>query len=178
MSYEIALLVFASLTGLTIRLAALKIGISEPLEQTAMLDESIGGLFVKRSPLQTFLRIFLWNILLSYAIVIVGFLTFGIFPIIWIFLHLGLFCPKISIFKRCLYCWFEASAVILSASLGIWGGLKSNLLLENPGMIPPPFVILILELYAFSALLETLEICQVRDFEFNLRETKPACLHI
>lgn len=164
MAHEIALATLAALTGLAIRFLAVKLGLTEHLDRAATLDDFVGKLLVKRSALRTFLGLYLWNILASAFVVTSGFLTIGIFPIIWVLLNLGLFCPEASIFKRYSYCWFEASAAILSSSLGIWGGLKLNALLENLGLIPLSFIILILTLYVISAFLETLEIFGSRRF--------------
>jgi len=164
MAYEIALATLAALTGLAVNFLAVRLGLGEHLDRATTLDDFVGKLLVKRSALRTFLGLYLWNILASALVVTSGFLTMGIFPIIWVLLNLGLFCPEITIFKRYLYCWFEAPAFILSSSLGIWGGVKLNILLENLGLIPPTFIILILVLYAFSAFLETLEISGSRRF--------------
>jgi hypothetical protein len=164
LSYEVGYSVLAVLTGLAANLTSSKLGIRKPREQAKMLDEFTGSLLVRRSLLQTLARLWLWNIAVSFAIILTGFITLGAFPIVWAFLNLGLFSPEISIFKRCIHPWLETAAVTLSAALGIWGGLRLNALLNSPGMIPPSVITLILGLYAISALLETLEIRQTRGF--------------
>ncbi len=158
LSPEIALSVFTGLVGLAVRLSASRLGVKEPMERAAELDKFTGDLLIRRSPLQTFLGLSLWNLLISLVVILAGFLTLGVVPIIWIFFNLGLLGPQPNIFKDYPHCWLEASAFIASASLGIWGGLKLNLVLANLGLIPLTTVIFILGLHISAALLETLEI--------------------
>ncbi|MEM2936202.1 MAG: hypothetical protein QW231_03390 [Candidatus Bathyarchaeia archaeon] len=128
------------------------------MERAADLDRFTGDLLIRRSPLQTFLGLCLWNLLISWIVILAGFLTLGVVPIIWMFFNLGFLGPSPDIFKDYPYCWLEASAFIVSASLGIWGGLNPNLVLGNLSLIPLTTVIFILVLHLSAALLETLEI--------------------
>jgi len=155
LSYGTVCVGLAASMGLTVKFSASKLGLKKPSEQAAMLDEFIGGLLVRRSRFRTFTRICLWNILVSFVIAAAGFLTMGALPIVWAFLGLGLFSPDINIFKRYLHSWLETVAVVLSASLGIWGGQNLNLVLMNLSMIPPTIIILILGLHVFAAVMET-----------------------
>ena len=158
LSSEIALSVFAWLVGLAVRLSASQLGVRAPLERAAELDRFTGDLLIRRSPLQTFLGLCLWNLLISWVVILAGFLTLGVVPIIWIFFNLGLLGPQLNIFKDYPHCWLEASAFIVSASMGIWGGLKLNLVLGDLGLIPLTTLIFIFMLHLSAALLETLEI--------------------
>jgi len=158
LSPEIALSVSTGLVGWAIRLSASRLGVKEPMERAAELDKFTGDLLIRRSLLQTFLQLCLWDLLISWVVVLAGFLTLGVVPIIWIFFNLGLLGPQLNIFKDYPHCWLEASAFILSASLGIWGGLKLNLVLSNLSLIPSTTVFFILGLHLSAALLETLEI--------------------
>jgi len=138
------------------------LGVGEPMERAAELDRFTGDLLIRRSPLQTFLGLCLWNLLISWVVILAGFLTLGIVPIIWIFFNLGLLGPQPKIFKDYPHCWLEASAFIVSASLGIWGGLNLNLVLGNLSLVPLTTLIFILGLHISAALLETLEIHENR----------------
>jgi len=158
LSPEIAVSVFTGLVGLAVRLSASRLGVRAPLERAAELDRFTGDLLIRRSPLQTFLGLCLWNLLISWVVILAGFLTLGVVPIIWIFFNLGLLGPQLNIFKDYPHCWLEATAFIVSVSLGIWGGLKLNLVLGNLSLIPSTTIILILGLHVSAALLETLEI--------------------
>jgi len=158
LSPEIAVSVFTELAGLAVRLSASRLGVEEPTERAAELDRFTGDLLIRRSPLQTFLGLCLWNLLISWLVILAGFLTLGVVPIIWIFFNLGFLGPPPDIFKDYPHCWLEASAFIFSASLGIWGGQKLNLVLGNLSLIPPTTLIFILGLHLSAALLETLEI--------------------
>jgi len=158
LSPEIAASVFAGLVGLAVKQLASRLGVGEPTERAAELDRFTGDLLIRRSPLQTFLGLCLWNLLISGIVILAGFLTLGVVPIIWMFFNLGLLGPQPNIFRDYPHCWLEASAFIFSASLGIWGGLKLNLVLGNLSLIPSTTVIFIFVLHLFAALLETLEI--------------------
>jgi len=155
---EIAVSVSTGLMGLAVRLSASRLGVGEPTERAAELDRFTGDLLIRRRPLQTLLGLCFWNLLISGIVILAGFLTLGVVPIIWMFFNLGLLGPQPKVFKDYPHCWFEASAFIVSASLGIWGGLKLNLVLGNLGLIPSTTVIFIFGLHLSAALLETLEI--------------------
>lgn len=158
LSYGIVYSAVAAVAGLTIKFTTSRLGIWEPSERAALLDELTGRLLVRRSTLQTLTRICCWNVLLSFAVIASGLITFGVFPIVWTFLNLGVFSPSVNAFTRYLHPWLETAAVIISASLGIWGGARLSLVLGNLGMIQPSVIILVLGLQGIAAMLETLEI--------------------
>ena len=158
LSYGIVYSAVAAVAGLTIRFTTSRLGIWEPSERAAMLDDLTGRLLVRRSALQTLTGICCWNVFLSFAIIASGFITFGVFSVVWVFLNLGVFSPGVNAFRRYLHPWLETTAVILSASLGMWGGARFNLVLYDPGIIQPSVIILVLGLHGIAAMLETLEI--------------------
>ena len=161
LSYGIVYSALAAVAGLTIKLTTSKLGIWEPSERAALLDDLTGRLLVRRSTLQTLTRIYCWNILLSFAIIASGLITFGVLPVVWAFLNLGVFSPSANAFRRYLHPWLETAAVILSASLGIWGGARLNLVLRDPGIIQSSLIVLVLGLHGIAAMLETLEIRRI-----------------
>ena len=161
LSYGIVYSALAAVSGLAVKFTTSKLGIWELSERAALLDDLTGKLLVRRSALYTLTRICCWNVLLSFAIIVSGLITFGVFPVIWAFLNLGVFGPGMNTFRRYLHPWLETAAVILSASLGIWGGARFGFVLVDPGMIQPSVIILILGLYGIAAMLETLEIHRI-----------------
>ncbi|MCW4027236.1 MAG: hypothetical protein NWE76_07120 [Candidatus Bathyarchaeota archaeon] len=157
LSYGVGCSVLAAMAGLVVKFTTSRLGIWEPSERAAVLDELIGRLLVRKSTLQTLARTFCWNILLSFAIIASGFISFGILPVVWIFLNLGVFSAGKGMFMRYTHPWLETAALILSASLGIWGGARLGLLLYHPNIVQPSVFILILGLHGIAATLETSE---------------------
>jgi hypothetical protein len=155
MSLEIIISTISVLLGLTIRFIITRLGIKEPLERTSWINDLINNIVIRRNTFQTFLRLSIWNFFISFLLIVSGFFTFGLSPVIWIFLNLGIFMKDINMFKRYFYSWFETIAIILSASLGIWGGLRIDQILNNSNVIPITIPIVIIILYVSSALLES-----------------------
>lgn len=155
-SREIVICVFAMLAGLLVSLSASRLGARAHVEVATEIDEFTGALLVRRKLLQTFLGIFIWNLFLSSLVVLAGFATMGVVPVVWAFLNLGLLLPTLDYLKYYVHCWFETSAVLISTSLGVWGGLNLNLVLAGRS-IPTAVILFIIALYAFAASLEAME---------------------
>jgi len=155
--FFIALTLISVLSGLALKLLTLALGIEKLQKRVLVIDEVIGQLLLREGFLQTFTRICLWNILVSFIIIFSGAITVGVLPIVWAFLNLGLFSPDMGLFKIHLHPWIEEAANILSVALGAWIGQNLN---EFPTVFPvfAGMIISIFGLYAFSALLETLKI--------------------
>ena len=162
LSYGMGYSVLAAITGLTVKFTTSKLGVCSPSERAAVLDDLIGRLLVRKSAFQTLARIFWWNILLSFAIITSGFISFGVLPVVWIFLNLGVFSAGKGMFMRYTHPWLETAALILSASLGVWGGARLGLLLYHPSIVQPSVFVLILGLHGIAAMLETSETHQRR----------------
>ncbi|HIE19312.1 TPA: hypothetical protein EYP75_06260 [Candidatus Bathyarchaeota archaeon] len=158
--FFVALTLLSVFSGLLIRLSMLALRASALQKRVFVLDELIGHLLIRKNSLQTFIRISLWNMMVSSLVIISGAVTFGVLPLIWAFLNLGLFFPDLNLFRAYLYPWVEEAANILSTALGIWIGRN---LYAFP--IEFPFflwtVIIIFGLYMASSLLETLKIHNV-----------------
>ena len=156
-----ALSLLSVLSGLLVKLSMSALGASRAEKNLFMFDELIGHLLIRKNSLQTFIRISLWNMMVSSIVIISGAVTFGALPLVWAFLNLGLFSPDLNLFRAYLYPWVEEAASILSVALGTWIG--QNLYAFPSGF--PIFVwmvIIIFGLYLVSSLLETLKIHNVR----------------
>jgi len=155
--FFIALTLLSISSGLLIRFLASALGIAKMQKSVFMLDELIGQILLRKSFLQTFTRIYLWNVLISSIVICSGIITLGVLPLVWAFLNLGLFFPDIDLFRLHLYPWIEEAANILSAALGAWIG-------QNLHAFPSAFpffawtAISLFGLYMVSALLETFKI--------------------
>jgi len=155
--FFIALTLLSVFSGLLTRFLASALGIAKLQKRVFILDELIGQFLLRKSFLQTFTRIYLWNILISSIVICSGAITLGVFPLIWAFLNLGLFFPDVDLFRLHLYPWIEEATNILSAALGAWVG-------QNLHVFPSAFpffawaVISISGLYMVSAILETFKI--------------------
>ena len=152
---SIALTALAIISGLIVKLlmSPLRVG----MRRTAIYDELIGLMLIRRRLLHTFIRILIWNLMVSSLIIVSGALTFGILPLIWAFLNLGLSFPCLRLFRAYLHLWVEEAANMLSVTLGVWAGLNLQVLMRAAS----PFIwilAVILGLYTLSALLETLKI--------------------
>jgi len=155
--FFIALTLISVLSGLIIRLLTLALGITKMQKCVFVIEELIGQILLRKGVLQTFTRIYLWNILVSSIVICSGAITFGVFPLVWAFLNLGLFLPDVVIFRLYLHPWIEEAANILSAALGVWIGQNLH---EFPGVFPvfAWTAMSIFGLYMVSALLETFKI--------------------
>ena len=163
-SDSIFLTVLAVLTGLAVKILTVKLGIKKLQEQAAFLDELTGRLVVRRSLPQTFARLYVWNLFISFIVITAGLVTFGVLSIIWAFLNLGLFSSDHNVFRRHIHPWLEAAATVLSAALGLWGGQNLQVLLNSSQAFPITAISIIFLLYGAAALLETLEIRRLRGF--------------
>ena len=152
---SITLTALAIMLGLTVKL--LMPPLKGGMRWTATYDELIGLMLIRRRPLRTFIRILIWNLMVSSLIIVSGALTFGILPLVWAFLNLGLSFPCLRLFRAYLHLWVEEAANMLSVTLGVWAGLNLQVLIR----VASPFMwilTVIFSLYTFSALLETLKI--------------------
>jgi len=156
--FGVGCVVIAAAAGQAIKLVASKLGREKLSQEGTMMDEFMTNLLVRRSPSKTFVRLAVWNVLVSFIVISGGLISLGTISIIWAFLHLGLLGPGISILMRYPHSWVEISAVILSSALGIWGGLNFHSFLNNSAAVPTAIFALVLGLHVCSALLETLEI--------------------
>ena len=152
---SIVLTALTIISGLTVKLLMppLKVG----MRRTAIYDELIGLMLIRRRLLHTFIRILIWNLMVSSLIIVSGALTFGILPLVWAFLNLGLSFPCLRLFRAHLHLWVEEIANMLSVTLGVWAGLNLQALMRAAS----PFMwilAVILGLYTISALLESLKI--------------------
>ena len=121
------------------------------------LDDLVSYLLVRRRVPSTLFRIFLWNLSITLLLILVGLVTFGVFPLVWTFITLGLAAPSLSSFREHLHLWFEVSAFLLSASLGLWGGLRISNLQTGLDLIPIPLIGFIIVLQFSASMLEALE---------------------
>ena len=124
-------------------------------------DVIIGNFILRKSFSSTFIRLFLWNILIDFLLIFAGFITFGLFPLVWVFLMFGIASPDFPSLKDHAYLWFENACLILSATIGFWGGLRLDQVLENISSFLPPmigFIILIQGIASFLEVLETIKI--------------------
>jgi len=155
--FFIALTLISVLSGLAVRLLTSALGIAKLQKRVFVIDELIGQLLLRKGFLQTFTRIYLWNILVSSIIICSGAITLGVLPLVWAFLNLGLFFPDVDLFKLYLHPWLEEATNILSAALGVWIGQDLH---EFPAVFPVfAWAIMgIFGLYMVSALLETFKI--------------------
>ncbi|HIE15067.1 TPA: hypothetical protein EYP70_07330 [Candidatus Bathyarchaeota archaeon] len=119
-------------------------------------DVIIGNFILRKSFLSTFIRLFLWNLSIDFLLIFVGFITFGLFPLVWIFLMLGLANPDLPSLKNA-YLWFENACLIISATIGFWGGLRLDQILENISSLLPPMIGLIILIQGIASFLEILE---------------------
>ncbi|OYT44187.1 hypothetical protein B6U84_04575 [Candidatus Bathyarchaeota archaeon ex4484_40] len=154
---EITLLTLTFLAGATVKSLP-------PLSKRAFkkrsaptLDDLVSYLLVRRSVPSTLLRIFLWNLSITLLLILVGLVTFGVFPLVWTFITLGLAAPSLSSFREHLHLWFEVSAFLLSASLGLWGGLRISNLQTGLDLVPLPLIGFIIVLQFSASMLEALE---------------------
>ena len=146
---SIALTALAIISGLTVKLLMSPLRVR--MNHTVIYDELIGLMLIRRKLLHTFIGILMWNLMVS------GALTFGILPLVWAFLNLGLSSPCFRLFRMYLHLWVEEVANMLSVTLGVWAGLNLQVLMS----IASPFMWILavtLGLYTLSALLETLKI--------------------
>ena len=152
---SIVLTALAIISGLTVKLLMppLKVG----MRRTAIYDELIGLMLIRRRLLHTFIRILIWNLMVSSLIIVSGALTFGILPLVWAFLNLGLSFPCLRLFRAHLHLWVEETANMLSVTLGVWAGLNLQALIRAASPFMWIFAV-ILGLYTISALLESLKI--------------------
>ena len=152
---SIALTALAIISGLIVKLlmSPLRVG----MRRTAIYDELIGLMLIRRRLLHTFIRILIWNLMVSSLIIVSGALTLGILPLVWAFLNLGLSFPCLRLFRAYLHLWAEETANMLSVILGVWVGLNFQILM---GAISQFMWMLTITfgLYALSALLETIKI--------------------
>ncbi|RJS84381.1 hypothetical protein CW702_02540 [Candidatus Bathyarchaeota archaeon] len=119
--------------------------------------------FVKRKSLtKTFVRLMMWNLTIDFLLIVTGFLTLGIFPLVWTPLILVINGPEPSSYKKYEYLWFESAALILSASLGSWGGLKINQFFGDALNITLTLSGLIILIRITASFLETLELRDYR----------------
>jgi len=155
--FFIALTLLSVLSGLLIRFLTSALGTAKTEKHIFMLDELIGQLLLRKGFLQTFIRIYLWNTLVSSIVICSGAITLGVFPLVWAFLNLGLFSPDVDLFRIHLYPWIEEATNILSAALGAWTGQN---LYAFPSALPffAWTSISIFGFYMVSALLETFKI--------------------
>jgi len=155
--FFIALTLLSVFSGLLIRFLASALGIAKLQKRVFILDELIGQFLLRKSFLQIFTRIYLWNVLISSIVICSGIITLGVLPLVWAFLNLGLFFPDVDLFRHYLYPWIEEATNIFSAALGAWIG-------QNLHAFPSAFpffvctAISISGLYMVSALLETFKI--------------------
>ena len=152
---SIVLTALAIMSGLTVKL--LMPPLRAGMRQTAIYDELIGLMLIRRRPLHTFIRILIWNLMVSSLIIVSGALTLGTLPLVWAFLNLGLSFPCLRLFRAYLHLWVEESANMLSVTLGVWAGLNLQVLMNATSRFMWILAI-ILGLYTVSALLETLKI--------------------
>jgi len=155
-----ALAALSVFSGLAIRLSASALGLATLQKDAVVLDEIAGQILSRKSPLKTFIRICVWNIMISSIVISSGAITLGVLPAVWAFLNLGLFFPYLSLFKLYLYPWIEEAANILSVAFGIWAGQNLHIFLSGLS-VSALAVISIFGLYIISALLETYEIYRV-----------------
>ena len=152
---SIILTALAIISGLTVKLLMppLRVG----MRRTDIYDELIGLMLIRRRLLHTFIRILIWNLMVSSLIIVSGALTLGILPLVWAFLNLGLSFPCLRLFRAYLHLWVEETANMLSVTLGVWAGLNLQALMRaaSPSMW---ILAVILGLYTISALLESLKI--------------------
>jgi len=159
--FFIFLVLISVSSGLLIRLLTSFLGISTSGKRIFSSDEVIGQILIREKPLQTFIRIYLWNMTISFIVIISGAVTFGVLPLVWAFLNLGFLFPDLNLFRFYLSPWIEESANILSAALGIWVGY-------NLHAFPQEYLSLLWiaislsGLYVVSALMETFEIHESR----------------
>ena len=152
---SIVLTALAIISGLTVKLLMppLKVG----MRRMAIYDELIGLMLIRRRLPHTFIRILIWNLMVSSLIIVSGALTFGILPLVWAFLNLGLSFPCLRLFRAHLHLWVEETANMLSVTLGVWAGLNLQALIRAASPFMWIFAV-ILGLYTISALLESLKI--------------------
>jgi len=156
MLVEIALLTITVLAGLAIKFVASIYGRDFKKGLAPGLDNLISELLVRKRVSSTFFRLYLWNLSIALLLISVGFITFGTFPLVWAFLTLGLAAPSLGSFKGRPHLWFEASAFLTSASLGLWGGLRIGNV-QAVSVVSLPLIGFILVLHGSAALLEALE---------------------
>jgi len=152
---SIALTALAIISGLTVKLLMSPLRVR--MNHTVIYDELIGLMLIRRKLLHTFIGILMWNLMVSSIVMVSGALTFGILPLVWAFLNLGLSSPCFRLFRMYLHLWVEEVANMLSVTLGVWAGLNLQVLVS----IASPFMWILavtLGLYTLSALLETLKI--------------------
>jgi len=124
---------------------------------TFVCDEIIKPILHRKNNFQTFTRICLWNIMISFIVICSGVISLGILPIVWAFFNLGLFSPNANFFRRYLHSWIEEIDHILSAALGLWIGRNIQIFANNlPTFIE--IIAFIFALYVVSASAEVAEI--------------------
>ena len=156
MLVEIALLTITVLAGLAIKFVASIYRRDFKKGLAPGLDNLVSELLVRKRVSSTFFRLYLWNLSIALLLISVGFITFGTFPLVWAFLTLGLAAPSLGSFKGRPHLWFEASAFLTSASLGLWGGLRIGNV-QAVSVVSLPLIGFILVLHGSAALLEALE---------------------
>ncbi|RLI44152.1 hypothetical protein DRO64_04485 [Candidatus Bathyarchaeota archaeon] len=94
---SIALTALAIISGLTVKLlmSPLRAG----MNQTVIYKGLIGLMLIRRKLLHAFIGIRIWNLMVSSIVMVSGALTFGILPLAWAFLNLGLSFPCFRSFK-------------------------------------------------------------------------------
>jgi len=126
-------------------------------EFASVRDEIIKPILHRKDNFQTFTRICLWNIGISFTVICSGAISLGILPIVWAFFNLGLFSPDADFFKQYLHAWIEETANILSAALGLWIGRNIQIFVRD-FLTLMEMIIFIFTLYVVSAKVETAEI--------------------
>lgn len=157
MLVEIALLTLTVLAGLAITFIASISRRDFKKGLAPSLDNLVSELLVRKRVSSTFFRLYLWNLSIALLLISVGFITFGTFPLVWAFLTLGLAAPSLGSFRDRPHLWFEVSAFLISASLGLWGGLRISNVQAGLDVVSLPLIGFILVLHGSAALLEALE---------------------
>jgi hypothetical protein len=155
------------LSGLAVRLSASSLG-PATRRSTPIDGGIIRSLLVRKSPLETFIRIYGWNVAVSSLVIFSGSITLGVLPAVWAFINLGVLFPDLNLFKIYAYPWVEETANVLSVAFGMWIGRNLDVLLSSPAILP--WIALIIPgTYMISVLLETYEIHRSEDL------ISPAC---